>query len=325
MLASFCLLGVVVDGNAQSDRARQLIGDLQAKKPQTRTKAENALVKMGEEALIAALKDSDPGVRQAVIPVLEKINDPRVVEPVIGALKDSDPGVRRAVVRVLGKINDARVVEPLIDALKDPDAGVRGSAAFTLGNIRDPRAVEPLMAGLKDSDPYFRGSAAVALGKIKDSRAVEPLIAALKDPDAGAREGAVEALGEIGEPATGPLITALKDTDPHLRQNAARALGHVKSPGAASALMAAWNASDLEVIAGASSFFIERGEPGSEDTLIQALKAHGDPWTAMLFNNSGNAKLEAAGREWATANSQRFAVTVPGGGTVRFVRWGSAR
>jgi hypothetical protein len=59
---------------------------------------------------------------------------------------------------------------------------------------------------------------------------------------------------------------------------------------------------DLAVIAGAFSFFIQRGEPGSEDALIQALNAYGDKDMAEAFLNRGNSALEAAARQWAVAH-----------------------
>jgi len=247
------------------------------------------------------------------------------VSRLISELKGKNARVRHRAAEELVKIG-APAVEPLIAALKDPDSPVRVGAVGVLGNIKDPRAVEPLMAALKDPDSGARGGAAVALGKIKDPRAVEPLMAALKDMDSGVRGGAVEALGEIGPPAAEPLIAALKDPDSGVRRSAAWALGDIKDPREVSVLLAAWSEPDLAVIAAASSFFIGRGEPGSEDTLIRALNAQGDSRTVMLFLNSGNSKLEAAAREWAAANSnQPLTIVIAGGGSVHFVRWGSAR
>jgi len=216
-------------------------------------------------------------------------------------------------------------VSRLISELKGKNARVRHRAAEELVKIGAP-AVEPLIAALKDPDSPVRVGAVGVLGNIKDPRAVEPLMAALKDMDSGVRGGAVEALGEIGPPAAEPLIAALKDPDSGVRRSAAWALGDIKDPREVSVLLAAWSEPDLAVIAAASSFFIGRGEPGSEDTLIRALNAQGDSRTVMLFLNSGNSKLEAAAREWAAANSnQPLTIVIAGGGSVHFVRWGSAR
>jgi hypothetical protein len=53
------------------------------------------------------------------------------------------------------------------------------------------------------------------------------------------------------------------------------------------------------VIAGADEFFILRGEPGSEDALIEALNKSGDDNMAEDFLNSGNQKLHDAAMAWA--------------------------
>jgi HEAT repeat protein len=63
-----------------------------------------------------------------------KIGAP-AVEPLIAALKDGDSGVREAVAKALGAIGDARAVEPLIAALKDGEPGVRKAAAEALVKI----------------------------------------------------------------------------------------------------------------------------------------------------------------------------------------------
>jgi len=305
--------------------------------------------------LIAALKDGDWDVRESAAWALGKIKDPRAVEPLIATLKDAESGVRGWAARALGEIG-APAVEPLIAALKDADSGVRGWAAWALGDIKDQRAVEPLMAILKDpmwdvrrdgaealgkikdpravgplidalkgADAYLRRGAAEALGEIKDPRAVEPLIDALKDADADVRRNAVAALERIGTPAVEALIAALKDPDAHVRGNAAEVLGEIKDPRSANPLLAALRQLDLAVIVAAYRFFIERGEPGSEDALIQALNAHGSGKMARDYLNCGNWALEAAAREWARQHGFKV-VSWPSSGQAREgVRWGSRR
>jgi hypothetical protein len=214
-------------------------------------------------------------------------------------------------------------VSRLIAALKDADMGVRGGAAEALGGIGAP-AVEPLLAVLKDRDTRVRDSAANVLGGIKDPRAVGPLIAALKDADAHVRWGAVVALGQIKDPrAVEPLIAALKDAEAWVRPHAAEALGRIKGPRAINALLAGLRKRDLLVIAGAYSFFIERGEPGSEDVLIRALNAVGSAEMAGDFLKCGNSALEEAARHWETTHGYYyFSFRISGGSNVR---WGSGR
>jgi hypothetical protein len=152
----------------------------------------------------------------------------------------------------------------------------------------DPRSVLPLIAALKDKDVNVRLSAAAGLGKIKDPRAVEPLIAVLKDTDVRVRRDAAFVLGEIGD---------------------ARAVN---------ALSEAFRNRDVEVIVGAHNFFIERGEPGSEDVLIRTLEESGIEYMADDFLSSGNAKLEEAAHAWGETSGH----VLRGSGRVV---WGSAR
>jgi HEAT repeat protein len=152
--------------------------------------------------------------------------------------------------------------------------------------------------------------------------AVESLIASLKDADPNVRRDAASALGFIHIPrVVEPLIAALKDIDPGVRRSAAGALGRVEDPRSVAVLLTSWKDNDLTVIAGAYSFFIQRGEPGAEGTLIEALFAKGDSDMAEAFLNCGNAKLREAGVKWAEVHSYKI-MSLPGGGGVR---WGSRR
>jgi hypothetical protein len=99
-------------------------------------------------------------------------------------------------------------------------------------------------------------------------------------------------------------------------------LGKIKDPRAVNVLLAALRERDLAVVAGAYSFFIERGEPGSEDVLIQALNAHGSGATAVAFLNCGNSALSKAAGEWAEAHGYEVQQWY---GTAGHARWGSGR
>lgn len=209
------------------------------KDAKVREAAAEALEKIGDpravEPLIAALRDN-VWVRRAAAEALVKIGAP-AVEPLIAALGDKDSDIREAAAEVLGAIGDTRAVEPLIAALRDWDKDVREAAAVALGKIGDPRAVEPLIAALRDEQlGNVRRAAVEALGRIGDPCAVEPLITAIRDENSIVREAAAEALVKIGAPAVEPLIAALRGEDPLVRLVAFEALGKMKDPRAAEAL-----------------------------------------------------------------------------------------
>ena len=205
-------------------------------------------------------------------------------------------------------------VSQLIADLKDARWDVRKNAAMALGQIKDPRAVEPLIAALKDPEAWVEWSATAALGKI-GAPAVEPLIALLNGSDEDIRRNA--AASHRGHRAK----SGAPGSDVDIRRNAARALEETKDPRAVEALLAAWKEPDLGVIAGAYSFFIKRGETGSEGTLIQALNAYGNYAMAVDLLNCGNSALEAAASEWAGKHGYR----VTSGGGSGGPRWGSGQ
>jgi HEAT repeat protein len=313
-----------------------LIGGLKDPDERVRDGSVSALAKIKDprsiEPLFAAFKDSDPLVRADAIQAVGNIANTGSTERVIATLRDRDYRVRLSAVQVLGELNDPGAVQPLIAALKDERSIVRQSAADALGEIKDSRAVEPLIAALGDRATDKRAiwetgsvaaSAAIALGKIKDPRAVEPLIVALKNVEVFSRTRAATALIEIGRPAVEPLIGALLDPNSDTRQRAATALEAIGDPRAYDVLLKAFRAHDTSVIMGASRFFIERGESGSEDGLIDALDktASQDEAESLAqeFLNCGNPKLEAAGQQWASAHGYRtFAVSAGD-----HIAWGS--
>lgn len=183
--------------------------------------------------------------------------------------------------RGYSQVND---VETLIKMLKS--SYVRSRVAEKLGEIKDPRAVEPLIAGLKDELPDVRMKAAWALGEIKDTRAIEPLITTLKDEDSNVQRQASRVLGKMGKPAIKPFFSVLKNLyfdvwilGPFVSELKSENLEIV-----------------LKKISSDYSFFIRRGEPGTEDILIEALNKYGTVGMAEAFLNCGNNELYEAAR-----------------------------
>ena len=79
------------------------------------------------------------------------------------------------------------------------------------------------------------------------------------------------------------------------------------------------------MIVGAFDFFIERGEPGSEDALIEALNKYGGNDggldMALYFLDSGNPKLEDAALKWGT--NHNYPIGQPGSsGLHGNLQWG---
>lgn len=107
------------------------------------------------DAFVRAVKDGDSSVRETAVTYLGSgpcPKDSATVTALIWALADTDPKVRELSAKTLALVKDSRSVEPLIAKLKDKEQRVRESAAVALGAIGDLRAVDPLINALMDWD-----------------------------------------------------------------------------------------------------------------------------------------------------------------------------
>jgi HEAT repeat protein len=258
------------------------------------------------DRLIQELNDKDSDVRRSAAYGLDKIRDPRAVEPLIATLSDKEWRVRSAAATALGHIGDPRAVEPLIATLRDRDRSVREQAAWALGAIGDPRAVDPLSAALNDREYLVREEVIEALGRLGDSHALQPLmdqmrreryvkaeirtairriavqdpqsvgtlISALNDQHSEVRETAAEALGGAADStALEPLITALGDEYHDVRKVAAEALGAIGDSRAVEPLIALFRDDSASVRWGASRALGQIGDSRAVEPLIALFRA----------------------------------------------------
>ena len=180
------------------------------------------------EALIAALADSDPDVRETVVMTLGRMRDQRIVPALLPLLKDSNADVREHAVFALTRSGDPRAVAAVMTMIDDASPDVRQQAVHLLGQSRNREAVPSLLKALKDSSADVRQQAVFGLGHLRDASAVEPLLDALKDSSADVRQQAAFALGQIRDPKALPALTAaLRDAVADVRQQAAFAIGQI--------------------------------------------------------------------------------------------------
>ena len=219
------------------------------------------------DALVRALDDPDPSVRQAVILSLGRLGRPGLVDelakPKILAAEDAE--VRRAAISVLGRIGGFAIVDAISQSLDDPDWTVRNEAIAAVGRLVDQfsefrvpetakvlvrvlpiddrdvrektiRALgsfgKPAVAVLNDAlgtkSELVRSGVAAALGLIRDPATVPGLVRMLGDDSRQVRLAALAALGNISSSrAIGPLIERLGDTDATVREAALDALERV--------------------------------------------------------------------------------------------------
>ena len=199
--------------------------------------------------------------------------DPKTVDALIAALKDSDPGVRQAAAESLGRIGEARALEPLSGLLGDGNVEVRKSAVEALGNLEDPKAIPALTKAAGDANPAVRREAAEALIGFDEPAAGEPLIKLLGDSDLRVRLTALEGLSQRGDRrALGPLAKLVKDPNVEVRARAVRALARYQDPSAQDGLVSALKDENAEVRVAAAAGLAELELKAAPQGLLDATK-----------------------------------------------------
>ncbi len=189
-------------------------------------------------ALVAALKDPDPRVREVTVQALGELAPD--VPGAVPALVELFPDVKA--IRAVAEFKEAGAdaVPKLTELLTHSDSVVRWNAARTLQKIGPASgpAVPALVARmLSDPDPAVREHAAEALGPIGPAAhsAVPDLVKALDDPEPMVRRDAVRSLGEMGQAAKAalPKVQALKaDPNQRVREAAEQAERWINDPSA---------------------------------------------------------------------------------------------
>jgi HEAT repeat protein len=172
-----------------------------------------------QKAIAQALRtDKDAGVRRNAVFALKAIGK-KALPDLAPAVKDPDPGVRQAFIKALGEVagEDPKTVPLLVQALGDPEPAVRFESAEALAAIGPPaaEAVPALALTLRDKDPQVRKSSAAALSKM-GSTAVGPLSLALRHKDREVRYLAIQALEDLGvksAPALPGILNAMLEAE----------------------------------------------------------------------------------------------------------------
>lgn len=173
------------------------------------------------------LRSHLPSNRIDAVKALNRLRDPRAVEPLIESLADIAPVVRRKATETLGQMGDRRAVEPIMRALKDVDKDVKRLAAEALAVLGDSRAVDPLIVLLREGEREVKAAAAQALGQLGDPRAAGPLSDALRHGNQLVVSNAVDALVQLGPESTDFAVDMLQDSNKVARHSAATVLERV--------------------------------------------------------------------------------------------------
>jgi len=260
---------------------------------------------------------NDPVLEEAPV-TLKQIGEPAVA-PLISALKSTDPVFRQRILAALNGSKDASAVDAIIAALNDTDMGVRSAALSALASASDPRATAPFMNAWKEADTTTRTSAVYFLCKNDAAWATGPVIEAMKEKDSGFAARCIGVDAQVKPSIEDAVIPLLTDADRYTREIAARTLVALipnplfyepsadgKKTRAEIALQQSLKERNMVVICAAASYYVSRGEAGTEDTLIDALNAAGEYWLAEYFLVCGHRKLEDAGRAWLKAHNRNI-------------------
>jgi len=162
---------------------------------------------------IASAATSDPfwGVRVDSVVVLRGVAGPDSRTALLAAVKDKSPHVRERAISVLGAAKDASQAGVYLGYLNDPSYNVIRAAATALGTTKDPRSYDALNK-LLDQPSWretIRISGLAGLAALGDPRALDVALRfSARGNPLGVRSAALNVLGSAGknDPRAYPVL-----------------------------------------------------------------------------------------------------------------------
>jgi hypothetical protein len=185
-------------------------------------------------SLLGLLDDRQPLVRFAAQNALLEIGE-RAVVPVAMYLTQPDTSNVDCGLRVAVALNDRRLLAPALAHRDSPDPATRALVADLAGATGGEQATAVLREMLSDQAPVVRAGAAQGLGRLGHWPACGSLRLALSDSAWLVRQRAALALRSLGAPGLLLLRAALQDPDPFARDMARQVLDLPDTPDASSA------------------------------------------------------------------------------------------
>ncbi|MGH7499380.1 MAG: HEAT repeat domain-containing protein, partial [Gemmatimonadales bacterium] len=199
------------------DRELAILSALEDEAPGVREQAIRLAARHIEPAVLSALvADGENAVRRnAGLAALER-QGPYAVPHLVALLSGRDAEVVMFALQSLSRIGYAASGPAILPLLNHPDPNVAQAAIEAVGQLRAREAV-PALCQLLAGDLWLQLAAISALGEIGDAGAVGPLMAFV--PDSVLAEPAVQALRSIAAPESlQPLLALL----PVVRERALR-------------------------------------------------------------------------------------------------------
>jgi HEAT repeat protein/photosystem II stability/assembly factor-like uncharacterized protein len=223
--------------------------------------------------LLAALTNSDPGLRAAAARAIGFTGDRAALPALLQGLRqDTDVLAGEQMGEAIGRLGDQSAVPSLLEALGQGNEAVQSRSALALGMLGAASAVPLLSHTLETGQPMAQRSAAEALAAIGTPEAISHLEAPLSSaPMTSARNAAMIGLEAAGAQAVGGLTEALDAQNPALRTNAAEMLGWLKAAQATPELSRALADTNPAVREQAAWALGEIGTVEARQALAQAL------------------------------------------------------
>ncbi len=199
----------------------------------------------GNATLVAQLKESkSPQVKQVVAYSLGMLkNDEKVVDALIGALKDTEPNVRTGAVQSLCVIANPRSLPMVLAAINtEQDQRIKSRLYFNVASF-GAIAVDPLLELLKTADPATKPRIIQALAQTRDERVVEPLLDAFNnETDVNAKSRLINSMSIFisNKHVMDTLMEAVKNKDMQISKTAISVVANQNDPTTIAPLLNAY-------------------------------------------------------------------------------------
>jgi HEAT repeat protein len=149
------------------------------------------------------IKHSDPNIRRRTVWASRQLDIEFVMPLIEEAIKDPDPGVREATIRVVAESNIEQAVLLAIQILpEEVVASVRTTAVVcALGKSESELAILELLRLMQDTDANVSGMATFCLEEMSRKIVISIVANALKNKifDVSIRKSAAKVLGDLGD------------------------------------------------------------------------------------------------------------------------------
>ncbi len=189
-------------------RAEAILAALEDEAPAVRERAIRLATRYLEPAVLGELVADEANAvrRNAAIAALER-QGPYALQHLQVMLRQENTDVVMFALQVLARIGDPAAAPAVVPLVNHPELNVAQSAVEALGQLRNREAV-PTLLSLLERELWLQLAAIDALGAIGDARAVGPLVALV--PDSVVAEPAVQALQRLAAPESlEPLLARL--------------------------------------------------------------------------------------------------------------------